>query len=88
MDQTQTDQQKVVALEKDIIPIKNTIATLMYFLAWGILVLGGFFGMTILEESPFMAVVYWIGAGSTSLFMFGFSEIINLLHGIYEKVKG
>jgi hypothetical protein len=46
-------------------------------------------GFTLLKEENYGILFAWIGSGLVSgIMMFGFAEVVNILHDIRNKIKG
>ncbi|MCM1565128.1 MAG: hypothetical protein FNP40_10845 [Dehalobacter sp. 4CP] len=71
----------------DYVNPSNTIATIIKVLGWITIIFGIIIGILMTGSNTGIALPYIIGCIITGIFMFGFSEIINLLHKINIKLK-
>lgn len=72
--------------EEDIITSKkNSVANAFKILAW-IVLIGGFFLGCLISDDIYQMIIIWIIYIVVFLFIFGISEVIQILHDIRAKI--
>lgn len=79
----QFDKETSDTIEND--EIKNKIAKILRGIG-AIIVICGFVAGFIVSYDIIAMIIMWLGSVLVCIFMFGFAEIIHILHGIREKV--